>query len=57
MDGNNIETTIFRGSLNHRDTILKYFDFISLLLKNDAHNKLSNQHVDLMLEVFVQESI
>lgn len=57
MDGTDIETTVFRGSLNHRDTISKYFDFISLLLKNDAHNRLSSQHVDMMFEVFVQESI
>ena len=57
MDGNSIETTIFRGSLNHRDTISKYFDFISLLLKNEAHNRLSSQHVDQMFKVFVQESI
>ena len=57
MDGNGIEATVFRGSLNHKDTISKYFDFISLLLRNDAHNRLSSQHVDLMFKVFIQDSI
>ena len=58
MDGRNIEDMTFSGSLSHKDTIAKYFSFISYLLKSfDAHNKLTSEHIDMMFKVFVKESI
>ena len=33
MEGRNIEDTIFSGTLAHKDTMKKYFDFIGFLLK------------------------
>lgn len=58
MDGRNIEDMVFSGTLSHKDTIKKYFDFIGYLVKNfDTQNKLSTDHIDMMFKVFVQDSI
>jgi len=58
MDDRNVEDMTFSGSLPHKETIKKYFDFISYLLKNyDANNKLQNDHIDMMFKVFVKGSI
>ena len=58
MEGRNIEDTIFSGTLTHKDTMKKYFDFIGFLLKShDSQNKLNNDHIDLMFKVFVKNAI
>jgi hypothetical protein len=58
MDGKNIEEMVFSGSLSHRETMEKYFKFISFLLRKfEGHNKLTNDHIDRMFKVFVKDSI
>lgn len=58
MDGSKIEDTVFSGSLSHKQTIEKYFQFITYLLtKFEGHNKLNNEHIEAMFKVFVKESI
>ena len=58
MDGGKIEDMIFSGGLSHKETIEKYFEFISALLRNfDGHNRLSNEHIDYMFKVFVKDSV
>jgi hypothetical protein len=58
MDGRNIEDMVFSGNVSHKDTIIKYFDFIGYLLKNsDMYFKLSSEHIDAMYKVFVNDSI
>jgi hypothetical protein len=58
MDGRNIEDMTFSGSLSHKETISKYFSFISNILKKfPEYNKLANDHIDMMFKVFVKESI
>jgi hypothetical protein len=58
MDGRNIEDMVFSGNSSHKETIARYFKFISfLLMKFDGHNKLTNEHIDYMFKVFVKESI
>jgi hypothetical protein len=58
MDGRSIEDMVFSGSLPHKQTIEKYFNFISYLLtKFDGHNKLDNGHIEAMFKVFVKDSI
>ena len=38
MEGGKIEDMVFSGSLSHKDTIQKYLDFISFLVKKfDGH--------------------
>lgn len=58
MDGTDIEDMVFSGGLSHKETIDRYFSFITILLTNfEGHNKLSNDHIDYMFKVFVKESI
>lgn len=58
MDGKNIEEMIFSGNLSHKETMQKYFKFISFLLRKfEGHNKLTNDHIDRMFQVFVKDSI
>ena len=58
MEGRNIEDTVFSGTLPHKDTMKKYFDFIGFLLKTyDTQNKLNNDHIDMMFKVFVKSAI
>ena len=58
MEGGKIEDIIFSGGLSHKETIEKYFSFITNLLTNfEGHNKLTNEHIDYMFKVFVKDSI
>lgn len=58
MDGRNIEDMVFSGNLSHKETIARYFKFISyLLMKFDGHNKLTNELINFMFKVFVKDSI
>lgn len=58
MDGRKIDEIVFSGNLAHKETIDRYFNFISYLLKKwDGNNKLNNEHIDYMFKVFVQNSV
>lgn len=58
MDGRKVEEMVYSGSLTHKEVIEKYFNFISFLLKKfEGNNKLNNEHIDLMFQVFVKGAI